>query len=205
MGHKHCAVVENENLPDIIRSVTKDIEICNRATEKVFLSNSSNCLNLDERIDENKTVKKIKLKEKVYTIKTIIDRHVGTDWVNSRIFSNVVPSQDSIESQIAVILSGCNLNAITLRKLYALLSICFNINLLNTDIQNIYQVIRENLLKLRKTNNQEVKKNKKNRDKKRTQIKGSTKFNGVDDTNPTNSSEITTDQHCEENNFIDQT
>lgn len=203
MGHKHCTVDENENISCIAANVIEDVQMYNQVTENSVSSCPSKCLNLDERIDENKIVKKIKVKEKIYTIKTIIDRHIGTDWVNSRIYSNVVPSQDIIESQIAVILSGCNLNAITLRKLYALLSTCFNINLLNTDIQNIYQVIRENLIKLRKTNDQEVKKNKRIRDKKRTQIKDLTKFTGADDITPIKSCESAIN-NCEENNLSDQ-
>ncbi|KAJ1610699.1 SWIB domain-containing protein [Cryptosporidium canis] len=131
----------------------------NQVSEEICTSSPS-CLNLDERIGESKIVKKVKVKEKIYTIKTIIDRQIGTDWVNSKISSNIIPSQNDIESQIAVILSNCNLNTITLRKLYALLSTCFNVNLLNTDIHNIFQIIRENISKVNKSNENDMKKKK---------------------------------------------
>ncbi|KAF7456419.1 swib domain-containing protein [Cryptosporidium felis] len=104
----------------------------------------------DDRSDENKVARKIKSKEKIYTIKTVIDRNLGTDWVNSRVKKNLIPSQDLIESHIAMILKNCNLNTITLRKLYGILSICFNVNLLNITIRNIHQVIKRILVELRR-------------------------------------------------------
>ncbi|OII74865.1 swib domain-containing protein [Cryptosporidium ubiquitum] len=200
MGNKN--VDDDENNIEIDSNLTKDIQIPSQVFENHFSPIPIGCLNFEEKLEESRIVKKLKAREKTYTVKTIIDKHVGTEWVNSRIMSNLIPSQDCIESQIAIILSSCNLNAITLRKLYALLSVCFNINLLNIDIQNIYQIIRENLEKLRRTDKQEIKKNKRVRDKKKIQIKNLTKFIDGEDTISLRSFALKIKQYCEKKSLI---
>ncbi|KAH8582558.1 SWIB domain [Cryptosporidium sp. chipmunk genotype I] len=202
MGYKHLASDDCENTTEVNSSIIKEVQLPCQSLENHFSSIPLTCLNLEEKLEE-RTIKKIKAREKIYTVKIVVDRHVGTDWVNSKIMSNLIPSKDCIESQIAVILSSCNLNAITLRKLYAILSICFNINLLNIDIQNVYQIIKENLLKLRKTDKQEIKKIKRVRDKKKTQVKNLTKFIDGESTVSIKSCALKIKQYCEENNLID--
>lgn len=202
MRHKNLVTGDGENGIEVDGSLIKDIKLSGQEFEDHFSLIPAACLNLDEKLEESKIAKKIKAREKIYTLKTIIDKHVGTDWVNSRIMSNLIPSQNCIESQIAIILNNCNLNAITLRKLYALLSVCFNINLLNIDIQNVYQIIKENLAKLRKTDNQEMKRNKRVRDKKKIQIKGLTKFIDGEDIISIKSLALKIKQYCEEKKLI---
>ncbi|KAK9171587.1 SWIB/MDM2 domain protein [Cryptosporidium meleagridis] len=201
MGYKHISLDDCENNIEADCTIVKNMQETCREVENHFSSIPVTSLDLEEKHDEGRAVKKIKAREKTYTIKTVIDKHIGTDWANSRIMTNLIPSKDCIESQIAIIMSSCNLNVITLRKLYAILSTCFNINLLNVDIQNVYQIIRDNLLKQRKTDKQEIKKIKRVRDKKKNQIKGLIKFMGEDIVS-IKSCALRIKQYCEENKLI---
>ncbi|KAH8741093.1 SWIB domain protein [Cryptosporidium ryanae] len=169
----------------------------------ITIQNNSCIKSISEEKSEIKNLRKGKNKDKIYTVKTVIDKNISTNWYNQKIHQKLTPSNDFILRQISNILNGSNLNTLTLRKLYGILSICFNANLSNIDIPNISQIIKDHFSIQKSTEvSQETKKVKRYREKKRILTKTLAEFMDGNENASLKACAIKIKQYCEENHLI---
>ncbi|KAK6590574.1 SWIB domain [Cryptosporidium xiaoi] len=172
----------------------------------ILLGSNSYVKMTHEEKSKVKNSRKVKNKDKIYTIKTVIDKNIGTNWYSQKILRKLTPSNDFIVKQVSSILNGSNLNTLTLRKLYGILSICFNVNLSNVDIPNISQVIKDHFNIQKSTDvTQETKKTKRVRERKKILIKSLAEFMDGNETASLKTCAIRIKQYCEENHLIHPT
>ncbi|KAL7067108.1 hypothetical protein ACR3K2_24240 [Cryptosporidium serpentis] len=159
---------------------------------------------------EIQTLKKKKQsssKDKAFTIKTILDKHVTPIWLTNEAPRKLIPTLENLENQLETIISRANLNDLTLRKLYGILSLSYNVNMTSSNVPNIEPVVRKIVMALKSsqtansTQNQTEKRRYKRIKEKRVLVNSLAEFMDGDKTASLMSCAIKIKHYCEENHL----